>query len=91
MGVEAMDSRDQEQARGRLRGLQGARARLRRGPGGGRRELTLNARVAEALETAAAAIRERFGVPVTAVAADVTTEEGRAAIPPPPARTPTSW
>ncbi len=43
-------------------------------------ELTVNARGAEALEAAAAALRARFGVPVTAVAADVTTEAGRAAV-----------
>ncbi|WP_334193815.1 SDR family oxidoreductase [Pararhodobacter sp.] len=39
--------------------------------------LVMNARGAEALEAAAAAIRERFGVEVIAVAADITTEEGR--------------
>ena len=41
--------------------------------------LTLNARGAEALEATAAAIRDTYGVEVTAVAADVTTPEGRAA------------
>lgn len=39
--------------------------------------LVLNARGAEALEATAAAIRAAYGVPVTAVAADITTEEGR--------------
>ena len=43
-------------------------------------ELVINARGAEALEATAAVIRERHGVAVTAVAADVTTEEGRAAV-----------
>ncbi|PKQ13916.1 MAG: short-chain dehydrogenase [Alphaproteobacteria bacterium HGW-Alphaproteobacteria-1] len=41
-------------------------------------DLVMNARGAEALEAAAAAIREEFGVVVVAVAADVTSEEGRA-------------
>jgi len=39
--------------------------------------LVLNARGAAALEETAAAIRAGFGVEVTAVAADITTEEGR--------------
>ena len=43
-------------------------------------DLVLNARGAEALEATAAAIRERHGVIVTAVAADVTTAEGRDAV-----------
>lgn len=43
-------------------------------------ELVINARGAEALEATAAAVRDRWGVPVTAVAADVTTPEGRAAL-----------
>lgn len=42
--------------------------------------LVLNARGAEALEATAAAIRARWGVPVTAVAADITTADGRAAV-----------
>lgn len=42
--------------------------------------LTMNARSSEALEAAAAEIRSEFGVPVTAVAADFNTAEGRAAI-----------
>jgi 3-oxoacyl-[acyl-carrier protein] reductase len=42
--------------------------------------LTINARSAEALEAAGAAIREEFGVPVACVAADFNTAEGRAAI-----------
>lgn len=42
--------------------------------------LTMNARSSEALEAAAAEIRAEFGVPVTAVAADFNTAEGRAAI-----------
>lgn len=42
--------------------------------------LTINARGAEALEAAAAAIRARFGVAVTPVAGDVTTEAGRAGL-----------
>jgi 3-oxoacyl-[acyl-carrier protein] reductase len=40
--------------------------------------LVLNARGAEALEATADAIRQKFGVPVTTVAADITTEAGRA-------------
>ena len=43
-------------------------------------ELVMNARGAEALEASAAAIRDTYGVAVTTVAADVTTEEGRAAL-----------
>ncbi|PTX02409.1 SDR family oxidoreductase [Pararhodobacter aggregans] len=42
--------------------------------------LVMNARGAEALEATAAAIRERYGVEVIAVAADITTEEGRARV-----------
>lgn len=40
-------------------------------------DLVLNARGAEALEQTAEAIRNRFGVQVSTVAADVTTDEGR--------------
>ncbi|WP_323783454.1 SDR family oxidoreductase [Thalassovita sp.] len=40
--------------------------------------LVMNARGAEALEAAAQEIRQKYGVEVTTVAADVTTEEGRA-------------
>lgn len=40
-------------------------------------DLVMNARGAEALETSAQAIRDEFGVKVVAVAADITTEEGR--------------
>lgn len=43
-------------------------------------DIVLNARGAEALEVTAADLRARFGVEVTAVAADITTEEGRAAV-----------
>jgi 3-oxoacyl-[acyl-carrier protein] reductase len=43
-------------------------------------ELVLNARGAEALEATAAAIRADHGVPVTAVAADIATEDGRRAV-----------
>ena len=43
-------------------------------------ELTINARGAEALETTAAALRERHGAHVAAVAADVTTAAGRDAL-----------
>ena len=43
-------------------------------------DLVMNARGAEALEAAAAAIRSDFGVSATAVAADITSEEGRAAV-----------
>jgi 3-oxoacyl-[acyl-carrier protein] reductase len=43
-------------------------------------ELVMNARGAEALEASAADVRKAFGVPVTAVAADITTDEGRAAV-----------
>ncbi|GKY87823.1 SDR family oxidoreductase [Sinisalibacter aestuarii] len=42
--------------------------------------LVLNARGAEALEATAAEIRARCGVPVETVAADISTEEGRAAV-----------
>ena len=42
--------------------------------------LTLNARGAAALDQTAADIRARFGVPVTTVAADITTEQGRAQV-----------
>ena len=41
-------------------------------------DLVMNARGAEALEASAQAIREEFGVGVTTVACDVTTEEGQA-------------
>jgi 3-oxoacyl-[acyl-carrier protein] reductase len=43
-------------------------------------DLTINARGAEALEATAAAIRDAYGVSVVTVAADVTTEAGRAAL-----------
>jgi 3-oxoacyl-[acyl-carrier protein] reductase len=43
-------------------------------------DLVMNARGAEALEAAAAAIRTDFGVNVDTVAADVTTENGRMAV-----------
>jgi 3-oxoacyl-[acyl-carrier protein] reductase len=43
-------------------------------------ELVLNARGAEALEATAEHIRKTYGVPVTAIAADITTEEGRAKV-----------
>lgn len=43
-------------------------------------DLVMNARGAEALEAAAAAIRDEFGVKVDAIAVDVTTEEGQAAL-----------
>ena len=43
-------------------------------------DLVLNARGAEALEQTAEEIRSRFQVNVTSVAADITTEEGRAAV-----------
>lgn len=42
--------------------------------------LVMNARGSEALEASAAAIRDEFGVEVATVAADVTTDEGRAAL-----------
>ncbi len=42
--------------------------------------LVMNARGAEALEAAAAEIRETYGVEVTAVAADITSEDGRAKV-----------
>jgi len=42
--------------------------------------LVLNARGAEALKTTADEIRTAYGVEVTAVAADITTDEGRAAV-----------
>ena len=42
--------------------------------------LTLNARGAAALEATAAEIRDRFGVKVTAVAADITSDAGRAEV-----------
>lgn len=43
-------------------------------------ELILNARGAEALEATAAAIRAQWGVKVTTVAADITSEAGRARV-----------
>lgn len=43
-------------------------------------DLVLNARGAEALEETAQAIRDTYGVSVTAVAADITTDAGRAAV-----------
>ncbi|MEM1351226.1 MAG: SDR family oxidoreductase [Pseudomonadota bacterium] len=43
-------------------------------------DLVMNARGAEALESAAANLRSEFGVEVTAVAADVTTPEGQTAV-----------
>jgi 3-oxoacyl-[acyl-carrier protein] reductase len=43
-------------------------------------DLVLNARGAEALEETAAYIRATYGVQVTAVAADITTEDGRAQV-----------
>jgi 3-oxoacyl-[acyl-carrier protein] reductase len=43
-------------------------------------DLVLNARGAEALEQTAEEIRARFQVNVTAIAADITTQEGRAAV-----------
>ena len=42
--------------------------------------LVVNARGSEALEAAAADIRERYGVEVVAIAADVTTAQGQAAV-----------
>ena len=42
--------------------------------------LVLNARGAEALKATAEAIRSRYGVEVTAVAADITSEAGRAEV-----------
>lgn len=43
-------------------------------------DLVINARGADALEATAAAIRSAHGVEVTAVAADITREDGRAAV-----------
>lgn len=43
-------------------------------------DLVINARGAEALEATAATIRARFPVRVTAIAADITSEAGRAAV-----------
>ncbi|MEM9576094.1 MAG: SDR family oxidoreductase [Pseudomonadota bacterium] len=43
-------------------------------------DLVMNARTAETLETAAEKIRSDFGVSVTAIAADITSDEGRAAV-----------
>ena len=43
-------------------------------------DLVLNARGAEALEKTGAEIRAKYGVDVVTVAADITTEEGRAAV-----------
>ena len=43
-------------------------------------DLVLNARGEEALEATAAEIRDAYGVGVTAVAADITTDEGRAKV-----------
>ncbi|SIS51604.1 SDR family oxidoreductase [Phaeovulum vinaykumarii] len=42
--------------------------------------IVLNARGAEALERTASEIRDRFGVPVTPIAADITTDTGRAEV-----------
>ncbi|TQM92541.1 SDR family oxidoreductase [Roseinatronobacter monicus] len=42
--------------------------------------LVMNARGSDALEEAAAAIRDLYGVEVTTVAADITTEDGRAQV-----------
>ena len=43
-------------------------------------DLILNARGAESLEATAASIRSTYGVSVEAVAADITTEAGQAAV-----------
>jgi 3-oxoacyl-[acyl-carrier protein] reductase len=43
-------------------------------------ELVMNARGAEALEATAQHIRDTYGVTVTAVAADITSDEGRAEV-----------
>lgn len=43
-------------------------------------DLTLNARGAEALEETAEALRSTYGVSVTTVAADITTDEGRSEV-----------
>jgi 3-oxoacyl-[acyl-carrier protein] reductase len=43
-------------------------------------DLVLNARGAEVLEATATAIRSRYQVSVTTIAADITTDEGRAAV-----------
>lgn len=43
-------------------------------------DLVMNARGAEALEAAAADLRARFGVQVVAVAADITSDDGRAQV-----------
>lgn len=43
-------------------------------------DLVMNARGAEALEAAAAEIRATYGVQVTAIAADITSDEGRAKV-----------
>ncbi|MEM6740554.1 MAG: SDR family oxidoreductase [Pseudomonadota bacterium] len=43
-------------------------------------EVVLNARGAEALEATAETIRQTHGVPVTAIAADITTEAGRTTV-----------
>jgi 3-oxoacyl-[acyl-carrier protein] reductase len=43
-------------------------------------DLVMNARGAEALEAAAADLRARFGVSITTVAADITSEAGRAEV-----------
>ena len=43
-------------------------------------EIVLNARGAAVLDATAAEIRARYGVPVTAIAADITTEQGRAEV-----------
>lgn len=53
-------------------------------------DLVINARGAEALEETAAAIRAAHGVEVTAVAGDITSEEGRAKVLEAAAR-PISW
>ena len=43
-------------------------------------DLVLNARGSEALEATAASIRDAYGVAVTSIAADITSETGQAAV-----------
>ena len=57
-----------------------ARAAPRRWRKQGVGDLVLNARGAEALEATAEAIRTKYGVEVTTMAADITSEEGRAKV-----------
>ncbi len=74
-----MDMGLQGQARPGVRRQQGAGPRLRHGAGARRRGRGHHRPHRRPLEETAAAIRAATGAKVTAVAGDITTEEGRAA------------